>query len=38
MDLPIAQLQRHNVAVGSTVRAAVPPEAVRIYAGAPPDD
>ena len=38
MDLPTAQLQRHNVAVGSTVRAAVPPDAVRIYAQAPPDD
>ncbi len=38
MDLPIAQLQRHNVAAGSTVRAAVPPDAVRIYAEAPPGD
>ena len=38
MDLPIAQLQRHNVAVGGTVRVAVPPDAVRIYAQAPPGD
>ena len=38
MDLPIAHLQRHNVAAGSTVRAAVPPDAVRIYAQAPPGD
>ena len=37
MDLPIAQVQRFDVAVGSTVRAAVPPDAVRIFAEAPPD-
>ena len=37
IDLPIAQLQRFEVTEGSTVRAVVPPDAVRIYAGAPPD-
>ena len=37
MDLPIAQVQRFDVTEGSTVRAVVPRDAVRIYAGAPPD-
>ena len=37
IDLPITQLQRFEVTEGSTVRAVVPPDAVRIYAGAPPD-
>ena len=37
MDLPIAQVERFDVREGSTVRAVVPREAVRIYAGAPPD-
>ena len=37
MDLPIAQLERFEVREGSTVRAVVPRDAVRIYAGAPPD-
>ena len=37
MDLPIAQVQRFDVREGGTVRAVVPREAVRIYAGAPPD-
>ena len=37
MDLPIAQVQRFEATEGSTVRAVVPPDAVRIYAGAPPD-
>ena len=37
MDLPIAQVQRFDLTVGSAVRAMVPREAVRIYAGAPPD-
>ena len=37
MDLPIAQVQRFEVTEGSTVRAVVPADAVRIYAGAPPD-
>ena len=37
MDLPIAQVQRFDVAAGNTVRAAVPPDAVRIFAEAPPD-
>ncbi len=37
MDLPIAQVQRFDLAAGSAVRAMVPPGAVRIYAGAPPD-
>ena len=38
MDLPIAQVQRFGLAAGSAVRAMVPPDAVRIYAGAPPVD
>jgi len=37
MDLSIARAQQFGVTEGSTVRAAVPREAVRIYAGAPPD-
>ena len=37
MDLSIARAQHFGVTEGSTVRAAVPREAVRIYAGAPPD-
>ena len=37
MDLSIAGAQHFGVTEGSTVRAAVPREAVRIYAGAPPD-
>ena len=37
MDLPITQVQRFDVMEGSTVRAVVPRDAVRIYAGAPPD-
>ena len=37
IDLPIAQVQRFEVTEGSTVRAVVPPDAVRIYAGTPPD-
>jgi len=37
MDLPIAQVQRFDLTAGSAVRAMVPREAVRIYAGAPPD-
>ena len=37
MDLPIAQVERFDVREGSTVRAVVPRDAVRIYAGAPPD-
>ena len=37
IDLPITQLQRFEVTEGSTVRAVVPPDAVRIYAGTPPD-
>ena len=37
MDLPIAQVQRFDVTEGSTVRAVVPRDAVRIYAGAPLD-
>ena len=37
MDLPIAQVQRFEVTEGSTVRAIVPADAVRIYAGTPPD-
>ena len=37
MDLPISQVQRFDVMEGSTVRAVVPRDAVRIYAGAPPD-
>ena len=36
MDMPIAQIQRFHVKEGNTVRAAVPRDAVRIYAGAPP--
>ena len=38
MDLPIAQIQRFEVEEGRTVRAVVPPDAVRIYAGTPLDD
>ena len=38
MDMPIAQLQRFDVKEGNTVRAVVPRDAVRIYAGAPPGD
>ena len=37
MDLSIARAQHFGVTEGGTVRAAVPREAVRIYAGAPPD-
>ena len=37
MDLSMARAQHFGVTEGSTVRAAVPREAVRIYAGAPPD-
>ena len=37
MDLPIAQVRRHDVREQSTVRALVPRDAVRIYAEAPPD-
>ena len=37
MDLSIGRAQHFGVTEGSTVRAAVPREAVRIYAGAPPD-
>ena len=37
MDLSIAQVQRFDVTEGSNVRALVPPEAVRIYAGTPTD-
>ena len=37
MDLSIARAQHFGVTEGSTVRAAVPREAVRIYAGTPPD-
>ena len=37
MDLSMARAQHFGVTEGNTVRAAVPREAVRIYAGAPPD-
>ena len=37
MDLSMARAQHFGVTEGSTVRAVVPREAVRIYAGAPPD-
>ena len=37
MDVSIARAQHFGVNEGSTVRAAVPREAVRIYAGTPPD-
>lgn len=37
MDFPIAQIERFEVREGRTVRAVVPPGAVRIYAGTPPD-
>ena len=37
LDLPIAQIRRFDMQEGSTVRAVVPRDAVRIYAGAPPD-
>ena len=37
MDLSMARAQHFGVTEGSTVRAAVHREAVRIYAGAPPD-
>ena len=37
MDLPIAQVRRHDVREQSTVRALAPRDAVRIYAEAPPD-
>ena len=37
MDLSMARAQHFGVTEGSTVRAAVPREAVRIYADAPPD-
>ena len=37
MDVSIGRAQHFGVTEGSTVRAAVPREAVRIYAGAPPD-
>ncbi|MCY4468187.1 MAG: putative 2-aminoethylphosphonate ABC transporter ATP-binding protein [Thiotrichales bacterium] len=36
MDLPIAQIERFGVEEGRSVRAVVPPDSVRIYAGAPP--
>ena len=38
MDLPIAQVRRHDVRERSTVRVMVPRDAVRIYAEAPPGD
>ena len=38
MDLPIAQVRRHDVRERSTVRVVVPRDAVRIYAEAPPGD
>ena len=37
MDLPIAQVKRHDVREQGTVRVRVPRDAVRIYAEAPPD-
>ena len=37
LDLPIAQVHRFEMREGSTVRAVVPRDAVRIYAGTPPD-
>ena len=37
LDLPIAQVRRFDVQEGSAVRAVVPRDAVRIYAGTPPD-
>ena len=37
MDLPIAQVRRHDVREQNTVRVRVPHDAVRIYAEAPPD-
>ena len=37
VDLPIAQVERFDIREGSAVRAVVPRDAVRIYAGAPPD-
>ena len=37
MDLPIAQIRRHDVRERSPVRVVVPRDAVRIYAEAPPD-
>ena len=37
MDLSMARAQHFGVTEGSTVRAAIPREAVRIYADAPPD-
>ena len=38
MDLPIAQVRRHDVRERSTVRVVMPRDAVRIYAEAPPGD
>ena len=38
MDLPIAQVRRHDVRERSTVRVVVPRDAARIYAEAPPGD
>ena len=38
MDLPIAQVRRHDVRERSTVRVVVPRDAMRIYAEAPPGD
>ena len=37
LDLPIAQVHRFEIREGSTVQAVVPRDAVRIYAGTPPD-
>ena len=37
MDLPIAQIKRHDVREQGRVRVRVPRDAVRIYAEAPPD-
>ena len=37
LDLPIAQVHRFEMREGSTVRAVIPRDAVRIYAGTPPD-
>ena len=38
MDLPTADVQRFDVVEREIVRAVVPSDAVRIYAGTPPDD
>ena len=37
LDLPIAHVRRFHMQEGSTVRAVIPRDAVRIYAGTPPD-